>query len=91
MEIQLPRVSQRGLQAGGLSREGKEHQPSTRRSPRRWSEAAVENALERAAPRSATAPEGLPAERDVRDSKLSSIGGVTTEIQKMIIAELMLA
>jgi alkylation response protein AidB-like acyl-CoA dehydrogenase len=33
----------------------------------------------------------FPAERAVRDSKLASIGGGTTEIQKMIISRLMLA
>jgi alkylation response protein AidB-like acyl-CoA dehydrogenase len=33
----------------------------------------------------------FPAERAVRDSKLSSIGGGTSEIQKMIISRLILA
>ncbi|MCA1711642.1 MAG: acyl-CoA dehydrogenase family protein [Actinobacteria bacterium] len=77
--------------AAWLKQEGKEHQLEASMAKAMTGELSVQNALE------AIQIHGgygylrdFPAERALRDAKLGSIGGGTTEIQKMIISRLVL-
>ncbi len=92
MEINYHACRNAVYKAAWLKQVGKEHQLEASMAKAMVGKYSVENALE------AVQIHGgygylrdFPAERALRDSKLSSIGGGTTEIQKMIISRLLLA
>lgn len=92
MEINYQVCRNAVYKAAWLKQEGKEHMLEASVAKAITGKLVVENALE------AIQIHGgygylrdFPAERALRDAKLTSIGGGTTEIQKMIISRLLLA
>jgi alkylation response protein AidB-like acyl-CoA dehydrogenase len=92
MEINYHVCRNAVYKAAWLKQEGKEHQLEASMAKALVGKLSVENALESVQIHGGYGYlKDFPAERAVRDSKLSSIGGGTTEIQKMIISRLLLA
>jgi alkylation response protein AidB-like acyl-CoA dehydrogenase len=92
MEINYHVCRNAVYKAAWLKQEGKEHQLEASIAKALVGKLSVENALESVQIHGGYGYlKDFPAERAVRDSKLSSIGGGTTEIQKMIISRLLLA
>jgi alkylation response protein AidB-like acyl-CoA dehydrogenase len=92
MEINYHVCRNAVYKAAWLKQEGKEHQLEASIAKALVGELSVKNALESVQIHGGYGYlKDFPAERAVRDSKLSSIGGGTTEIQKMIISRLLLA
>jgi alkylation response protein AidB-like acyl-CoA dehydrogenase len=92
MEINYHACRNAVYKAAWLKQEGKEHMLEASIAKAMTGTLVVENALE------AIQIHGgygylrdFPAERALRDAKLTSIGGGTTEIQKMIISRVLLA
>jgi alkylation response protein AidB-like acyl-CoA dehydrogenase len=92
MEINYQVCRNAVYKAAWLKQEGKPHQIEASVAKALCGKLSVDNALE------AIQIHGgygylrdFPAERALRDAKLASIGGGTTEIQKMIISRLLLA
>ncbi len=78
--------------AAWLKQEGKEHSLEASVAKALCGKLVVENALESIQIHGGYGYlRDFPAERALRDAKLASIGGGTTEIQKMIISRLVLA
>ncbi|MGZ6839911.1 MAG: acyl-CoA dehydrogenase family protein, partial [Frankiaceae bacterium] len=92
MKINLETCRMAVYRAAWLKQEGLPHQTEASIAKVLVGELSVRNALE------AVQIHGgygylrdFPAERALRDSKLSAIGGGTTEIQKIVIARALLA
>ena len=92
MEINYHACRNAVYKAAWLKQHGKEHQLEASMAKAMVGKYSVENALESVQIHGGYGYlRDFPAERALRDSKLSSIGGGTTEIQKMIISRLLLA
>ncbi|MEO6205236.1 MAG: acyl-CoA dehydrogenase family protein [Mycobacteriales bacterium] len=92
MEINYHACRNAVYKAAWLKQVGKEHQLEASMAKAMVGKLSVENALESVQIHGGYGYlRDFPAERALRDSKLSSIGGGTTEIQKMIISRLLLA
>ena len=92
MEINYQICRNAVYKAAWLKQEGKDHQLEASVAKAITGKLVVENALESIQIHGGYGYlRDFPAERALRDAKLTSIGGGTTEIQKMIISRLMLA
>ncbi len=92
MEINYQVCRNAVYKAAWLKQEGKEHQLEASVAKALCGRLTVENALESIQIHGGYGYlRDFPAERALRDAKLASIGGGTTEIQKMIISRLLLA
>jgi alkylation response protein AidB-like acyl-CoA dehydrogenase len=92
MEINYHVCRNAVYKAAWLKEQGKEHQLEASIAKALVGKLSVENALESVQIHGGYGYlRDFPAERAVRDSKLSSIGGGTTEIQKMIISRIVLS
>jgi alkylation response protein AidB-like acyl-CoA dehydrogenase len=92
MEINYHVCRNAVYKAAWLKENGQEHMLDASIAKALVGKLSVENALESVQIHGGYGYlKDFPAERAVRDSKLASIGGGTTEIQKMIISRLMLA
>jgi len=91
MEINYHACRNAVYKAAWLKQNGKEHQLEASMAKAMVGKLSVENALESVQIHGGYGYlRDFPAERALRDSKLSSIGGGTTEIQKMIISRILL-
>jgi alkylation response protein AidB-like acyl-CoA dehydrogenase len=92
MEINYQVCRNAVYKAAWLKQEGKEHAIEASVAKALCGKLSVENALESIQIHGGYGYlRDFPAERALRDAKLASIGGGTTEIQKMIISRLLLA
>jgi alkylation response protein AidB-like acyl-CoA dehydrogenase len=92
MEINYQVCRNAVYKAAWLKQEGKEHSIEASVAKALCGKLVVENALESIQIHGGYGYlRDFPAERALRDAKLASIGGGTTEIQKMIISRLLLA
>jgi alkylation response protein AidB-like acyl-CoA dehydrogenase len=92
MEINYQVCRNAVYKAAWLKQEGKEHSIEASVAKALCGKLSVENALESIQIHGGYGYlRDFPAERALRDAKLASIGGGTTEIQKMIISRLLLA
>ncbi len=92
MEINYQVCRNAVYKAAWLKQQGKEHQLEASIAKALCGRLAAENALESIQIHGGYGYlRDFPAERALRDAKLTSIGGGTTEIQKMIISRLVLA
>jgi alkylation response protein AidB-like acyl-CoA dehydrogenase len=92
MEINYQACRNAVYKAAWLKQEGKEHSIEASVAKALCGKLVVENALESIQIHGGYGYlRDFPAERALRDAKLASIGGGTTEIQKMIISRLLLA
>ena len=92
MEINYQTCRNAVYRAAWLKQEGQEHSLEASVAKALCGRLVVENALESIQVHGGYGYlRDFPAERALRDAKLASIGGGTTEIQKMIISRLMLA
>ena len=92
MEINYQVCRNAVYKAAWLKQEGREHSIEASVAKALCGKLVVENALESIQIHGGYGYlRDFPAERALRDAKLASIGGGTTEIQKMIISRLLLA
>ncbi len=92
MEINYQVCRNAVYKAAWLKENGKEHTVEASVAKALLGKLSVENALEAIQIHGGYGyTRDFPAERALRDAKLASIGGGTTEIQKMIISRVLLA